>query len=82
MSLQLEGNYHKTSSLIKNDSNFKIEWDDANEKGIIVLNNFDKELPEFLNYLKSKNIQLKNFESRKKTLDDLFTSLTGRHLDE
>ncbi len=77
-----EGNYQQISSLIKNDSTFKIDWDDANEKGNIVLNNLDKELPEFLHYLKSKNIQLKNFESRKKTLDDLFTSLTGRHLDE
>ncbi len=78
----LDGNYQQARSIINSDSSFQIEWDNANEKGAIIINNLDTELPKFLNYLKSKNILLKNFESRKKTLDDLFTSLTGRHLNE
>jgi ABC-2 type transport system ATP-binding protein len=77
----LEGDYQK-ERLISNNSPVKIEWDRIKEKGIIVINKLEKDLPEFLNYLKQKNLQLKNFESRRKTLDDLFTSLTGRHLDE
>ncbi|MFO7446897.1 MAG: ABC transporter ATP-binding protein [Ignavibacteriaceae bacterium] len=63
-------------------NNHKIVWDDKNNKGTVILNNLETELPDFLNYLKQKNLPLKNFESRKKTLDDLFTSLTGRHLHE
>jgi ABC-2 type transport system ATP-binding protein len=62
-------------------SRFDIQWDVSNRKGILILEDLENELPEFLNHLKSNNIQLKNFESRKKTLDDLFTSLTGRHLN-
>ncbi len=77
----LEGENQK-EKLSGNNASFKIEWDDAKEKGNLIIGNMEKELPEFLNYLKSKNLQLKNFESRKKTLDDLFISLTGRHLED
>ncbi len=72
----------ESSMSLKKDSPFQIEWDAAKEKGTIVINNLETELPEFLTYLKSKNLQLKHFESRRKTLDDLFTTLTGRHLHE
>ena len=64
------------------DSGYKVSWDDAKEVGVLIINSVEDELPHFLNYLKEKNIRLKNFESRKKTLDDLFITLTGRHLNE
>lgn len=76
-----DGNQSEIDSIMKNNSSFDIEWDENKRKGVIVIDDLETELPEFLNYFRSKNIQLKNFESRKKTLDDLFTSLTGRHLD-
>ncbi len=76
-----EGNDTEINELMSNNSQFGIEWNKISRKGIIILDDLETELPAFLNYLKSKNIQLKNFESRRKTLDDLFTSLTGRHLN-
>jgi ABC-2 type transport system ATP-binding protein len=62
-------------------SKFDVQWDASNNKGVLIFDDLENELPEFLNHLKSNDIQLKNFESRRKTLDDLFTSLTGRHLN-
>lgn len=76
-----EGSEEDISDLINSRSDFEINWDTDKRKGIITIDDLEKELPDFINYLKSKNIQLKNFESRRKTLDDLFTSLTGRHLN-
>jgi ABC-2 type transport system ATP-binding protein len=64
------------------DSPLHIEWDKINSKGSVVINNLESELPLFLKFLKDRDLLLKNFESRRKTLDDLFISLTGRHLDE
>jgi len=61
---------------------FKLQWDPENRKGIISLVRVERELPFVLDYFKEKNIELKNLEWRKKTLDDLFISLTGRHLHE
>jgi ABC-2 type transport system ATP-binding protein len=76
-----EGEDTKINEVMDDSSSFEIHWDKDNGKGVIIIENIQTELPEFLNYLKSKNIELKNFESRRKTLDDLFTSLTGRHLN-
>jgi ABC-2 type transport system ATP-binding protein len=63
-------------------SPFDLVWDENSGKGSLTLSSPETELQNFFTFLKSKNLQLKNFESRKKTLDDMFTSLTGRHLDE
>jgi ABC-2 type transport system ATP-binding protein len=77
----VDGLDENIDELLKNNSSFEIHWNKSNRKGSIMIKDFETELPRFLNYLKQQNIQLKNFESRRKTLDDLFTSLTGRHLD-
>jgi ABC-2 type transport system ATP-binding protein len=76
-----DGNQSEIDIIMKSNSAFDIEWDENKGKGVIIIDDLETELPEFIDYLKSKNIQLKNFESRKKTLDDLFTTLTGRHLN-
>ena len=76
-----EGDESEINKLMRNNTTFDIDWDALKGKGIIMIDDPETELPAFLNYLKSNNIQLKNFESRRKTLDDLFTSLTGRHLN-
>jgi ABC-2 type transport system ATP-binding protein len=52
------------------------------EKGFVTLTNFENELPAFMTFMKSKNITLKHMECRRKTLDDLFVSLTGRKINE
>ncbi len=69
------------NEITKGTSLFDISWDAAKRKGVVIIDDIETQLPRFLNYMKSNNIQLKNFESRRQTLDDLFTSLTGRHLN-
>lgn len=59
---------------------FQPQWDVLNKKGSVILENLESDLPVFLNYLKQKDLRLLNLECRRRTLDDLFTSMTGRHL--
>lgn len=61
---------------------FTIKGGETKNKGIVTLTNFETELPAFMEYLKSRNILLKHLECRRKTLDDLFVSLTGRKINE
>lgn len=63
-------------------SRFSIKRDPSGSKGFVTLADFENELPVFLTYLKSKNISLKHMECRRKTLDDLFVTLTGRKINE
>jgi ABC-2 type transport system ATP-binding protein len=60
----------------------KISWSVEDRKGRFILGKVDSQLPLFFDYLKNNNLQLNDMECRRLTLDDLFTSLTGRHLDE
>jgi ABC-2 type transport system ATP-binding protein len=64
------------------DLPFKIHTSGPCEKGFVTLTNFETELPAFMSFMKSKKITLKNMECRRKTLDDLFVSLTGRTINE
>lgn len=59
-----------------------ITWDATVGKGRFTLASIDQQLPVFLNYLSSSGLHLKDLEIRRPTLDDLFTTLTGRHLNE
>ena len=61
---------------------FIIHQGETDEKGFVTLSNFENELPEFMAAMKSRNITLKHMECRRKTLDDLFVSLTGRKINE
>lgn len=63
-------------------SGFQIQWDADKDKGVIVLKQIEKQLPEFLNFLNQNNLRLRHLECRRKTLDDLFTAMTGRRLHE
>jgi ABC-2 type transport system ATP-binding protein len=71
-----------SADLLMTDSIFHLHWDPVNKKGSLEINQLETDLPEFFNYLNQRNLQLKNLEFRKRTLDDLFTQLTGRHLHE
>ncbi len=64
------------------DLPFSIRREPTGNKGYVTLTNFESDLPVFMSYLKSRNISLRNMECRRKTLDDLFVSLTGRKIDE
>ena len=64
------------------DLPFPVQWNEKNGGGQIIFNELEKELPYFLDFLKEQNIRLKSLECRRRTLDDLFISLTGRRLDE
>jgi ABC-2 type transport system ATP-binding protein len=61
---------------------FTIHPGESDKKGFVTLSNFESELPIFMAAMKSKNITLKHMECRRKTLDDLFVSLTGRKINE
>jgi ABC-2 type transport system ATP-binding protein len=61
---------------------FIIHPGETNEKGFVSLTDFETQLPAFMTFLKSRNITLKHMECRRKTLDDLFVSLTGRKINE
>ena len=61
---------------------FNIKYNVEEKKGIVIMKDFEREMPPFLELLKSNNISLKHMECRRKTLDDLFTTLTGRKINE
>lgn len=71
-----------SADLLMNDPGFHIHWDPVNKKGSLEINQLETDLPEFFKFLNRSDLQLKNLEFRKRTLDDLFTQLTGRHLHE
>lgn len=64
------------------ESAFRIKPGESRNKGIITIKDFDADLPEFMAFMKSRNISLKHMECRRRTLDDLFVSLTGRKINE
>lgn len=71
-----------SADLLMTPSTFQVHWDPVNKKGSLEINQLETDLPEFFKFLNQRNLQLKNLEFRKRTLDDLFTLLTGRHLHE
>jgi len=73
-----------TNSLLSifNKSRHNIKWSDNYQKGSFQLDQPEKNISEFLAFVNTGNVQIRNLEIRKRTLDDLFISLTGRHLSE
>jgi ABC-2 type transport system ATP-binding protein len=61
---------------------FQIKWNAEMKSGSVVLRDLDRELPEFLQFLRQNAMQLDTLDSRKISLDDLFIGLTGRHLND
>jgi ABC-2 type transport system ATP-binding protein len=61
---------------------FRIHRGEIREKGYVTLTDFETQLPEFMAWLKLHDATLKHMECRRKTLDDLFISLTGRKINE
>jgi len=61
---------------------FHLHWDAEQNTGSAALTSLETELPQFLEQMKNQGLTICNLSFRKKTLDDLFIELTGRHLDD
>jgi ABC-2 type transport system ATP-binding protein len=70
------------TGIFNSSAGYTVSWDAVQEKGTLRLEHFETGLPQFFSFLENHHLQLRNFECRRKTLDDLFISLTGRHLHE
>jgi len=64
------------------DGVFRLAWDDKTNSGKLIVKSIVEQLPVFLNRLKDNGIKLTQLECRKLTLDDLFISMTGKHLGD
>lgn len=64
------------------NTNMCIEWDHENLSGRLYVKKVQEDMPELFELLNRFNIPVNTFNYRKATLDDVFTTLTGRHLNE
>ncbi len=60
----------------------KFTWDGKLNQGQLLVDSIVARLPEFLELLERQRLTLRALECRKMTLDDLFISMTGRHLHQ
>ena len=60
----------------------KIVWEEENRKGEMQVKDIVAAMHPLMELLENERINLLEFESRKMTLDDLFISMTGRHLED
>lgn len=71
-----------TEMIIAGNLPFSVIGGDTPIKGSVMLSDVNVDLPAFLYFIKSLNMHLSHIECRRKTLDDLFVSLTGRKINE
>ncbi len=57
-------------------------WDKNTGEGRLTVKNISETLPLFLKLVENSSIFITSLESRKRTLDDLFLAMSGRHLDD
>jgi ABC-2 type transport system ATP-binding protein len=60
----------------------KFIWDDKSKKGQLLVDHIVTRLPLFLEHINRLDLPVKSLECRQITLDDLFISMTGRHLTQ
>jgi len=70
------------NNLFCDDGVFKLVWDDKINHGKLIVRSIIDQLPEFLKRIHDNGIKLTQLECRKLTLDDLFISMTGKHLGD
>lgn len=71
-----------SAEVFRNHCPFEIFWNEELKNGYVELGELHTELPMFFDFLNSKKLELDEMISRRVTLDDLFISLTGRHLND
>jgi ABC-2 type transport system ATP-binding protein len=59
-----------------------LAWDDKGNRGHLSVRDIVTALPRFLETAARERVEILSLECRKMNLDDLFISLTGRHLHE
>lgn len=59
---------------------YKLIWDENTHTGKLLVKSIVNQLPVFLSKVNENGITLSQLECRKITLDDLFISMTGKHL--
>jgi ABC-2 type transport system ATP-binding protein len=60
----------------------KVDWLESQTKARIFVDDITESLPAIIGAATNSNINVTALASRKMTLDDLFISMTGRHLNE
>jgi ABC-2 type transport system ATP-binding protein len=60
----------------------RLNWVNAHTKAEIFVDNITEVLPSIIESTRRGNIRITALTSRKMTLDDLFISMTGRHLTD
>jgi ABC-2 type transport system ATP-binding protein len=60
----------------------KLNWVTAHTKARIFVANISETLPSIIESTRAGNVRIAELTSRKMTLDDLFISMTGRHLTD
>lgn len=64
------------------DGIYKLVWDDKANSGKLIVKNIVEQLPFFLQKVNDLGVKLSQLECRKLTLDDLFITMTGKHLGD
>jgi ABC-2 type transport system ATP-binding protein len=60
----------------------RVRWIDAHTKAQVFVDDISKVLPSIIESTRDGNVTITGLNSRKMTLDDLFISMTGRHLTD
>jgi ABC-2 type transport system ATP-binding protein len=60
----------------------KLNWLATHTRAQIFVDNIAEVLPAIIGAATTRNVKVEELSSRKMTLDDLFISMTGRHLNE
>jgi ABC-2 type transport system ATP-binding protein len=71
-----------TDSFMRIDGAIELVWDDAGRSANLYVRDIVTSLPRFLETVDRERLSLRQLECRRMNLDDLFISLTGRHLHE
>ncbi len=69
-------------SVLPEKGRYKFSWDSESKEGRVFVERITDYLPAMLDSFSKAGITLKELECHKKTLDDLFLSMTGRGLEE
>ncbi len=71
-----------TNSLYQIPGVKDVHWIEEGLKGMLTVDSITHTLPALLTFVERNGNTITSFESRKKTLDDLFRTMTGRSLHE
>ena len=77
----IEGDF-PTEQAEKLPSVLSCRWDENTGEGRLTVKNISETLPLFLQLVEKSSISLTSLECRRRTLDDLFLAMSGRHLDD